>query len=523
MKEWLLKNVIGRNNKFDSNAMRKIPAEIIDNIKTLTHFLLEDESVSCRARAILNDVVSDHKCECGNKTRYDQYKGVFKEYCSTSCANTSTARATKISSTWKSKPLDEINARGEKSKATCLVKYGVEFSTQDPTTNALRKKTTLVNYGVENPSSSIVIKEKKKETEKKNASAEKRRLKMSSLQTEKRAAAFPILEDKNALLELYKTKTIIQIGESLGCAFSTVNNALARFDIERNRHQFCSGVEKELREFIEENYTGTVISNYRNGKEIDVFLPELCLGFEMDGVYWHSDIDKNYHVDKTNHFLTLGISIVHILDTEWLAKRDIVKSRILSMIKTTSKMYARKTDVRDITQQDEKEFLTNNHIQGYVRSNRAYGLYHNDELVSLMTFGAPRFDNSATSEMLRFCSKLNCTVVGAASKLFSHFIKTESPISVVSYADRRWGEGDVYHKLGFSFSHSSRPSYFYLANGKLESRQKYQKHKLSSILPAFDSKLTEMENMKNNGFRVLYDCGANVYKYTNNKGVTACQ
>ena len=71
----------------------------------------------------------------------------------------------------------------------------------------------------------------------------------------------------------------------------------------------------------------------------------------------------------------------------------------------------------------------------------------------------------------------------------------------------------MYSKLGFTFSHFSEPNYFYFKNNlTLESRQKYQKHKLPKLLENFDPSLTEVENMKNNGYNRIFDCGNSVWK-----------
>lgn len=44
-----------------------------------------------------------------------------------------------------------------------------------------------------------------------------------------------------------------------------------------------------------------------------------------------------------------------------------------------------------------------------------------------------------------------------------------------------------------------------------ESRNKYQKHKLKNLLENFDPKLSEIENMVNNGFDRIWDCGNKVF------------
>ena len=63
-------------------------------------------------------------------------------------------------------------------------------------------------------------------------------------------------------------------------------------------------------------------------------------------------------------------------------------------------------------------------------------------------------------ELLRFSNKKGYSVIGGASKLFSHFIKENNPIEVISYADRRWSKGNLYEQLNFNFSHTSEPKLF---------------------------------------------------------------
>ena len=132
-----------------------------------------------------------------------------------------------------------------------------------------------------------------------------------------------------------------------------------------------------------------------------------------------------------------------------------------------------------------------------------------------MSFGKNRFSSEVEWELLRFVSKKYISVVGGASKLFKHFVNNYSNgLGIVSYSDRRYSQGNMYSKLGFKFSHNSQPNYFYFKNSlHLESRQKYMKHKLSNLLEVFDESLTEVENMKNNGFNRIWDCGNSVWIY----------
>ena len=129
-----------------------------------------------------------------------------------------------------------------------------------------------------------------------------------------------------------------------------------------------------------------------------------------------------------------------------------------------------------------------------------------------MTFGKCRFDKRHEWEMLRFCSKLNTRVVGGAGKLLRHFEKNLCPKSLVTYADRRWSQGRLYNALGFDFVENSPPGYFYVKGCRRYSRVKFQKHKLNDQLESFDPSKTEVQNMKDNGYFRVFDCGNMVFE-----------
>ena len=161
-----------------------------------------------------------------------------------------------------------------------------------------------------------------------------------------------------------------------------------------------------------------------------------------------------------------------------------------------------------------KKFLDKNHIQGGVNSKIKLGLYYNDELVSLMTFGFLRKSMGTTSvdgsyELLRFCNKLDTSVIGAADKLLKHFVKTYKPKEIISYADKRWSQGDLYEKLGFNFTHDSKPNYWYIIGTNREYRYKYRKDVL--VKEGYDSSKTEHHIMKSRGIYRIYDCGNKKY------------
>ena len=282
-----------------------------------------------------------------------------------------------------------------------------------------------------------------------------------------------------------------------------------------------SNIENEIFNFIKLKYKGEVVENDRtmlNGKEIDIFIPEKKLGIEVNGLLWHSEFykqDKNYHLNKTILAESKNIRIIHIFEDEWKLKNDIIKNILTSILNDNNKIFARKCEVKEISHETSKNFLNKNHLQGNVNSSIRIGLFYNNELVCLMTFGKNRINLGKSYldgeyEMLRFCNKLGYNVVGGASKLLTYFIRTFKPIKIRSYADRRWSKGNMYEKLGFELVRYSPPNYYYVINKIRENRFNYRKDVL--VKNGFNKNKTEHEIMIERGIPRIYDCGCLVYE-----------
>lgn len=283
-----------------------------------------------------------------------------------------------------------------------------------------------------------------------------------------------------------------------------------------------SGTSSQEKEIIE--YLSTIVNPAEiltrdrtmlsNARELDIVLPNYKLAIEFDGLYWHSEEYKanEYHVNKTEDCEKNGFQLIHVFQDEWLDKQEIVKSRLKGLLHENDRIFARKCDVRQIDFATTKLFLDECHIQGSCMSKYNYGLYHNNELVSVMTFGKSRFSDNEF-ELLRFCNKLYTNVIGGASKLFQHFLKDHSEIrEVTSYADRRWSIGNLYEKIGFTRISVTKPSYFYIKDGHRENRFNYQKHDL--VKAGFDPSKTEHEIMLERKIYRIYDCGTIKYVYS---------
>lgn len=255
-------------------------------------------------------------------------------------------------------------------------------------------------------------------------------------------------------------------------------------------------------------------------QEIDYYLPEYNVGFELDGLYWHCEAQKpdpNYHVLKTQRCKEKGVRLIHIFEDEWNYKRDICKNIVLSILKKNEiKIGARKCEVRELTSNECKDFIENNHVQGFIGFKYGFGLYYNNELVSVMTFGKLRRnlgykDENDTYEILRLCTKSGVSISGGASKMLKAFIEEYHPKKIITYSDKRWSDGNVYEKIGFSFVMDTKPNYFYVIGDTRKNRFAFRKNVLVEKYGC-PKGMTEKEFCKANRWYRIYDCGSKLYQ-----------
>jgi len=295
-----------------------------------------------------------------------------------------------------------------------------------------------------------------------------------------------------------------------------------------------SNPELEIIEFLNENEITNISHNNReiiNPYEIDIFLPDYNIGIEYNGLRWHSirkdniknkNEIKNQHLKKTELCNNKNIQLFHIFENEWLnpIKKDIWKSMILNKInKTPNKIFARKCEIKELSIKEAKEFFENNHLQGYRNAKIKIGLFYDNILVSAMLFGTQSNNiKKYDYELVRFANKKYFNVIGGASKLLTYFRRNFKG-TIISYANRRWSNGNLYNKLGFTFKHISHPNYFYWKNRNiLYSRNIFQKQRIKYYYEKglkeiyfYNENLTELENMLNNDYNCIFDSGNMIF------------
>jgi hypothetical protein len=287
---------------------------------------------------------------------------------------------------------------------------------------------------------------------------------------------------------------------------------------------FVSNAENEVAEFIE-NLDINIRRNVRNviiNNELDIYIPDKKIAIEYNGLYWHSSEykNKNYHKNKLELCEKNNIKLIQIFEDEWLNKKDIVKNRLKNILDVNDgiKIYARNCEIKCISSKTSNEFMNKFHLQGKSNTNINFGAFYNNELVSVMTFTLRRnrkfiynSSNDGEYELLRFATNFKYRCIGIGSKLYKTFIRLYSPVSIISYADRRYTNcfNNIYDKIGMSLISKGNPGYFYINKCNRtpirEHRYKYAKYKL--VKKGYDKNKTESQIMKDNNFTTIYDAG----------------
>ncbi len=148
----------------------------------------------------------------------------------------------------------------------------------------------------------------------------------------------------------------------------------------------------------------------------------------------------------------------------WKRKKPVVIGKLYSELGISRRIYGRDCTVKHVTKPEADLFLFQNHILNATNAKVKIALYLGDELVSLATFAGQRqFRNGQRSaELLRFCHKNGCTVVGGLDKLLKAYIKKYKPDELMTYIDLDWGKGRAFVHLGFEIVEKKQPILFYV-------------------------------------------------------------
>jgi very-short-patch-repair endonuclease len=537
--------------QFSEKHFKKHYPEFLEYIN---HTFSSDLSFQEKLYWYAYDLKEAPKCYCGGNVVFEGFGKGYRKYCSRKCMNADPAKKSAVEQTnlkkYGGKAPSSSDAVRQKMKSTCRERYGADNIMQSEYKQRAFNTIKERYGGVGNASDDIKAKQLSTRIERYGSTSFNNRAKYKSTCRERYGTENPLSLDEikqriSEGISRYIVNKYDDIIEARGteyicscphpdCTKCTEKqytiNSERYFGRKREHVEPCTILHPLIPRLTKGSTIEIFIQNildkcnikYETNvrgligrQEIDIYCPELKIGIECDGIYWHSDIHKSstYHSNKTTTAEQAGIKLYHVWEDQVITKPEIVESMVRNWIGCTERsVYARKCEVREVDKTVCQQFLNTNHIQGATGCKIAYGLYYNDELLSMMTFGHRNISMKGEDgwELVRFCSLLGVRVVGGASKLLKYFISKHLPDVIYSYASRDISSGGLYKKLGFVGVGKGTDSYWYIdtVNMQRYHRMSFTKDRIVQ-LGWKDSKdgWTEKRVMDEHGFIRIYDAG----------------
>lgn len=520
-----------------ANGYSKVVDQLLDATADFA-----DMTFTERLRMFVFDKIRVNHCKtCGTELRVWK-KDDWKTFCSMSCAqndpeNKARMLAGQSTVDWQEKVKKREdtmqNAYGyttysktEDAKQKFAERTKEAWANPEKKSQRIQKRieTNVERYGKEHtsqrPEQRIISGQAISKTYKEKSDEQKSTLIDEYRKSRLNSDAYAVLTNREMLADLYLVRkmSVVGIARHLNCSGESVVYSIHDhgFLYEPNRYSVTSDIELELFSFVSSICADT-ISTYKDGKHIDVFIPHLNIGFEFNGVYWHSEAKKSryYHSEKVEYFYNRDIRYVQIWEDDWINNQDVVKQFIRNLLGQNNRIGARKTHVVEISQSEFSTFMDDNHMQGATSASIRLGLVYQDKIVAAMGFKNVASNVTTvgkTAELVRFA---NVNVTGAFTKLLKYFERNFDYDYIKSFADLEIVDkrSNVYSKHGFVAEDVIEPDYRYYnyRTGQREHKFGYRKSTFQKL--GFDiTNKTERELALEYGLLRCYDSGK--IKYT---------
>ena len=440
---------------------------------------------------------------------FDKVKATCKERYGVEYGTQSETIKEKVKIAWDSKSSDEIDEINKKREETCLEKYGVEHPSQTEEVKMHRWNTSIERYGTEYPSQSEMVKSRIRKTimerygVRYTSQCEFVKRKVKDTWSKK---------SKDELEDIIsrRNKTLV---DKYGCVYPSEFNQLTHFKISKINIAFGNMLKSDGIDYDMEFGLDRYCYDFKVGNVLIEINPTITHNSFLN-VFGGKPRTPDYHLNKSKCASDNGYHCIHVWDwDDW--------DKIISMLKPKQTLYARKLELREVGKTECADFLNAYHLQGSCKGQVVrLGLYMNDILVELMTFGKPRYNKHYEYELLRLCSHSDYIVVGGAERLFKHFVDAYKPNGIVSYCDASKFDGKVYERLGFGLKTVSSPTkhWYNIKSGQHITDNLLRQRGFDQLFNASYGKGTSNDVlMLEHGFLPICDCGQYSYEYVANQ------
>ena len=466
-----------------------------------------------------NNISEIPLCKCGNPVKFHGYQYGFSKFCCSSCAGKDEQVQEKLKGTlikkYGEKYREEIIQKGlstklklygdknynnkEKSRQTCLDKYGVDNPMKAKSIKEKSKQTCLKKYGNEYYlSSDDFLNKKEYYMEKSKQTCLDKYGNISVMSNQ-------FIKDK------VKQTCLKKYGVEWNCMRPEAKNS-KNSNSGPNEH-FANLLMQQCVVFEREFYLDGKIYDFKVGNTLIEINPSPTHNINWNP-YGGKIMDKMYHLDKTELAKQNGYNMINIWDWDNMNK-------IIYLLKPKQRIYARSCALKEIDNKINNDFLNLYHCQNtckkqYIR----IGLFYKNELVAVMTFGKPRYNKKYDWELLRLCYHCDFEIIGGSQKMFNYFISKFNPKNIISYCDNSKFNGNIYEKLGFILKNDiKKPSkHWYNCKTKIHITDNLLRQRGFDQLfnEKYGKNINNQELMIQHGFVEIYDAGQKVYEWKKN-------
>ena len=405
----------------------------------------------------------------------------------------------------------------KRSVETYKERYGEDLY-DSPYRISLIAKTFMEKYGTTNPYDVPEFQEKAQKTIVERHGGLGGNVSSIQNKMKKRMEEFRVLyEDKK--------HTLVEISDIMQVSLDTIRRWASNLGIELPPSNILNESWKLLLKKetgIDFKFEGKIYDD--NYKKADLYNEEFKLAIEINPTITHSTqpspfhgkkVTIKYHQERAILAKENGWTLIQVFD--WDKPEDIVKL-VKSYCGVEQKViYARKCKLKEVNVKDIKSFVEENHRNGASALGKiAYGLFHEDELVQVMTFSKERFvkdEGKGHYELIRMCSKDGHIVVGGANRLFKAFINSDyKPNKIKTFADYSKGQGKIYEKLGMEYVGLAN------LNGLYANIDTGEAYKVTACTAKFRDEyeslgMTQQEYMNSKRFYRINDAGNKIFEW----------
>ena len=221
-----------------------------------------------------------------------------------------------------------------------------------------------------------------------------------------------------------------------------------------------SSLEDNFTAFLDKNHIAYTQHNRifynkdtKGRLELDFILPDYNIAIEINDLGGHNikKKDKAYHLHKSQLAQSKGIRLIHIW--EWELTDEVLWNRLsrwlLNLLDQSKKAIdSNQCNVMALFEDKQKAFLDQYSLEGYIEADVAYGMYFQNELISLASF--KKIDDSSINhyELVRLATRYGYTV-DSYKPLLDSFVSDYKSCAIIANVNLDKHVGTIYEDLGF--------------------------------------------------------------------------